>query len=103
MTAVAGGARHDPRILTAGMQGRRGCLEAFRGPCRPSGVLATAAHPATNPGHLDRRCEIYGNSLIQYLLYYRSTLAGWGTVRGRGWASSECFHNKCIPLCRGFI
>lgn len=49
MTAVAGGARHDPRILTAGMQGRRGCLEAFRGPCRPPGVLTTTAHPATTP------------------------------------------------------
>lgn len=51
MTAVAGGARHDPRILTAGMQGRRGCLQAFRGPRRRSpGVLTTTAHPATtNP------------------------------------------------------
>lgn len=52
MTAVAGGARHDPRILTAGMQGRRGCLEAFRGPCRSPGVLTTTAHPATTPGAL---------------------------------------------------
>lgn len=71
MTAVAGGARHDPRILTAGMQGRRGCLQAFRGPRRPPGVLTTTAHPATTTTTSATLAstssgERYGNSLIQF-------------------------------------
>lgn len=73
MTAVAGGARHDPRILTAGMQGRRGCLQAFRGPRRPPGVLTTTAHPATTTTTSATLAstssgERYGNSLIQFPL-----------------------------------
>lgn len=94
MTAVAGGARHDPRILTAGMQGRRGCLEAFRGPCRPPGVLTTTAHPATTPDALP--------STSRKIWKFPDTIFGILPDRPCQPQAGRSY-NKCIPFRRALF